>query len=164
MSKLEVPKYEINTREALQNTLVNGICHTVRNMENGTIVDFKEIVEDLKIEDLPYLHLKQQAIKEAKLRLNNVLTYVDDMILVDRNHIQKDQIEAMKLERDAMNKIKDVIEQMKQQHEALTEEAILEHLIQQDERNEKKYATWLKVFWTQGMLEEKTDKEEEREM
>ena len=83
MSKLEIPRCEINTREALQNILVDGICHTVRNMENGMIVDFKEIVEDLKIDDLPYLHLKQQAIKEAKLRLNNVLTYVDDMIFLD---------------------------------------------------------------------------------
>lgn len=164
MSRLEIPKYEINTREAIRNTLVKGICHKVEEMENGTMVDFKEIVDSLEIEELPYLHLKQQAIKEAKLRLNNILTYVDDVVLVDRNHIKREQIEAMHLKSDALQKIKNVMGQMKQQNKEITEKSILEYLTQQDERNQKRYATWLKVFWTQGMLEEKTDKEEEREM
>ena len=33
MSRLEIPKYEINTREAIRNTLVKGICNTVGNCQ-----------------------------------------------------------------------------------------------------------------------------------
>ena len=164
MSRLEIPKYEINTREAIRNTLVKGICNTVGKLPNGAFVNFDEIVNNLGIESLPYLGLKHQAVSEAKLRLSKILTYVDNVAIVDRNHVEREQIEAIHLRNRAMQKIKETMGQMKQQNLAITEESILEHLTQQDERNRDRYATWLKVFWTQGMLEEKTDKEDEREV
>ena len=48
MSRLEIPKYEINTREAIRNTLVKGICNTVGKLPNGAFVNFDEIVNNLK--------------------------------------------------------------------------------------------------------------------
>ena len=42
MSRLEIPKYEINTREAIRNTLVKGICNTVGKLPNGAFVNFDE--------------------------------------------------------------------------------------------------------------------------